>query len=323
MKESHMRTKLAHTGDLKLAKKIQSSVSVPKVLPIYMSSVFTFDDVPSLDAVYAGEADGYVYSRMTNPSTDAAEEMLAAAEGADGALVFSSGMAAIINAIIANVQAGDHIVSSPVLYGGVYDYFKHELPRFGVEVTFVEFDDPAKVEAAIRPNTKVVYTETISNPLMEVNDLPAIAGIAHAHGCNLVALGHNRDDVIETFFMSLLYESRLNTFGPVTYLDRQQVSVIRPLIFLPEKYALSVAKRLELPIRKPNCPVAGHTKREEMKDIIRYFTKLMPDADERIMNAIADTHKYGMWDRLKLPPWNDEPIGIELFKDGKGHEDTL
>lgn len=186
MKESHMRTKLAHTGDLELAKKIQSSVSVPKVLPIYMSSVFTFDDVPSLDAVYAGEADGYVYSRMTNPSTDAAEEMLAAAEGADGALVFSSGMAAIINAIIANMQAGDHIVSSPVLYGGVYDYFKHELPRFGVEVTFVEFDDPAKVEAAIRPNTKVVYTETISNPLMEVNDLPAIAGIAHAHGCKLV-----------------------------------------------------------------------------------------------------------------------------------------
>ena len=151
----------------------------------------------------------------------------------------------------------------------------------------------------------------------------ALNDYAHAHGCNLVALGHNRDDVIETFFMSLLYESRLNTFGPVTYLDRQQVSVIRPLIFLPEKYALSVAKRLELPIRKPNCPVAGHTKREEMKDIIRYFTKLLPDADERIMNAIADTHKYGMWDRLKLPPWNDEPIGIELFKDGKGHEDTL
>ena len=186
MKESHMRTKLAHTGDLKLAKKIQSSVSVPKVLPIYMSSVFTFDDVPSLDAVYAGEADGYVYSRMTNPSTDAAEEMLAAAEGADGALVFSSGMAAIINAIIANVQAGDHIVSSPVLYGGVYDYFKHELPRFGVEVTFVEFDDPAKVEAAIRPNTKVVYTETISNPLMEVNDLPAIAAACRRKSPNLI-----------------------------------------------------------------------------------------------------------------------------------------
>ena len=186
MKESHMRTKLAHTGDLELAKKIQSSVSVPKVLPIYMSSVFTFDDVPSLDAVYAGEADGYVYSRMTNPSTDAAEEMLAPAEGADGALVFSSGMAAIINAIIANVQAGDHIVSSPVLYGGVYDYFKHELPRFGVEVTFVEFDDPAKVEAAIRPNTKVVdntfATAAVARPLSMGADIVVYSATKYLGG---------------------------------------------------------------------------------------------------------------------------------------------
>ncbi|HOG01790.1 MAG TPA: tRNA 2-thiocytidine biosynthesis TtcA family protein [Clostridia bacterium] len=130
----------------------------------------------------------------------------------------------------------------------------------------------------------------------------ALNNAAVERGCNLVALGHNRDDVLETFFMSLLYESRLNTFGPVTYLGRKEVTVIRPLVFLPEKIALSVAKRLELPIRKPNCPVAGHTKREEMKDVIRYFTTLVPDADERIMNAIADTHKYGMWDRLRLPP---------------------
>lgn len=124
--------------------------------------------------------------------------------------------------------------------------------------------------------------------------------------CNLVALGHNRDDVIETFFMSLLYESRLNTFGPVTYLGRKEVTVIRPLVFLSEKNALSIAKKLELPIRKPNCPVAGKTKREEMKDVMRYFNTLIPDADERIMNAIADTEKYGMWDRLRLPPRDTE-----------------
>jgi len=186
MNGKNIKTRLAHAGDNELAKKISSGVSVPKVLPIYMSSVFSFDDVPSLDAVYAKEADGYVYSRMSNPGTDAAEEVLAAAEEAEGALVFSSGMAAIINAIIANVQAGDHIVSSPVLYGGVYDYFKHELPRFGVEVTFVDFEDTAALESAILPNTKIVYTETISNPLMEVMDLPAIGKIAHAHGCKFV-----------------------------------------------------------------------------------------------------------------------------------------
>ena len=130
----------------------------------------------------------------------------------------------------------------------------------------------------------------------------ALNNAARDRGCNLVATGHNREDVIETFFMSLLYESRLNTFGPVTYLGRKDVTLIRPLVFLPEKYALSVAKHLELPVQKPNCPVAGKTKREEMKDVIKYFCSIVPDADQRIMNAIADTHKYGMWDRLRLPP---------------------
>ena len=74
------------------------------------------------------------------------------------------------------------------------------------------------------------------------------------------------------------------------------------MIFLPEKQALSIAKRLELPIREPNCTVAGNTKREEMKRLIQYFTTIVPNPEERIMNAIADTHKYGMWDRLRLPP---------------------
>ena len=130
----------------------------------------------------------------------------------------------------------------------------------------------------------------------------ALNDAAKERGCNLVALGHNRDDVLETFFLSLIYESRLNTFGPVTHLSRKDVTVIRPLVFLPEKYALSTARRLELPICKPNCPIAGDTKREEMKEVIQYFTRFVPNPEERFMNAIADTHKYGMWDRLRLPP---------------------
>src|SRR5699024_8570560 len=125
-----MMTRLTHAGENELAKKVAKSVSVPKVMPIYMSSVFSFDDVPSLDAVYDGKAEGYVYSRMSNPGTDAVCEVLAAAEESDGALVFSSGMAAIITAILANVQAGDHIIADPVLYGGVYTYLKTEITRF-------------------------------------------------------------------------------------------------------------------------------------------------------------------------------------------------
>lgn len=185
MKEKGIMTRLTHAGEYSIAKKAARSVSVPKVMPIFMSSVFSFDDVETLDAVYDGTAEGYVYSRMENPGIEAAEEVLAAAEESDGALVFSSGMAAIITTIISQVQAGDHIISSPVLYGGVYDYLKNELPRFGVEVTFVNFHDD-DIEKYIKPNTKVIYTETISNPLMEVEDLPMIAQVAHAHGCKLI-----------------------------------------------------------------------------------------------------------------------------------------
>ncbi|MDR0840249.1 MAG: tRNA 2-thiocytidine biosynthesis TtcA family protein [Christensenellaceae bacterium] len=130
----------------------------------------------------------------------------------------------------------------------------------------------------------------------------ALSNAAKQRGCNLIALGHNRDDVLETFFLSLLYESRVNTFGPVTYFDRQDVTVIRPMIFLPEKQALATARRLELPICKPHCPAAGSTKREDMKEVLRYFTRFVPNPEERFINAIANTEKYGLWDRLRLPP---------------------
>lgn len=185
MSKKNLDTRLMHAGENAMAKRAAASVSVPKVLPIYMSSVFSFDNVESLDAVYAGEQDGYVYSRMSNPGTDCVEEVLCQAEECDGALVFSSGMAAIVNAIISQVRSGDHILSSPVLYGGVYDYLKNELPRFGVEVTFADFEKE-DIASLIRPNTKLLYTETISNPLMAVEDLPKIAKIAHTHGCKLM-----------------------------------------------------------------------------------------------------------------------------------------
>lgn len=130
----------------------------------------------------------------------------------------------------------------------------------------------------------------------------ALNNIARAHGCNKVALGHNREDVLETFFLSLLYESRINTFGPVTYLSRKEITLIRPFVFLPEKYIQGVVNKRGIPVLPANCPVAGHTKREEMKQLLEHFTAMMPDATEKMMNAIADTHKYGLWDRMRLPP---------------------
>ena len=130
----------------------------------------------------------------------------------------------------------------------------------------------------------------------------ALNDIAVAKGCNLVALGHNREDVLETFLLSLFYEARLNTFAPITYLGRTGVTVIRPLVFYPEKDAINAARRLELPVIPANCPVAGSTKREDMKNLLQDFRRIVPDVETRLMKAIADTHKYGMWDRMKLPP---------------------
>ena len=173
-----LASNLAHGGENRTAKKIARSVSVPKVVPIYMSSVFSFDDVPSLDGVYDGTQQGYVYSRMGNPGYDALHEVLALAEECDGALSFGSGMAAIITTFLAHAGSGDHILSSPVLYGGVYDYLKNEAPRFGIEVDFADFLNDG-VEKHLKPNTKIVYTETITNPLMEVADLQKIAEAVH------------------------------------------------------------------------------------------------------------------------------------------------
>lgn len=128
----------------------------------------------------------------------------------------------------------------------------------------------------------------------------ALNNAAIDRGCNKVALGHNREDVLETFILSLLYEGRINTFAPVTYLSRSDVTVIRPMVFLPEKYALSVAKQRNLPVQKANCPVAGGTKREEAKQMLKYLSGFIPDIEEKMIHAIANTEKYGLWDHMRL-----------------------
>ncbi len=178
---NNLNTRLNHTGDGQFYKQVAQSSSVPEVLPLYRTSVFAFDDVPSVDRIYEGEDDGYIYSRMRHPNTDAVSEILAAADETEAALVFSSGMAAITLSILSVVQQGDHIISSPVLYGGVHDFLANELSRFGVSVTFVDFLRE-NIADFIRPETKLIYTESICNPLMEVPDMAAAAKVAHEHG---------------------------------------------------------------------------------------------------------------------------------------------
>ncbi|WP_062521684.1 bifunctional o-acetylhomoserine/o-acetylserine sulfhydrylase [Demequina silvatica] len=158
-----------------------------RALPIYQTTSFVFEDTHQAAARFALGELGPIYTRLGNPTTEAVENRIAALEGGVGALLVASGSAANTLAIQNLAQAGDHIVASPSLYGGTYNLFQHTLPRFGIEVTFVDNpDDPQEWARAIRPNTKAFFGESISNPKQDLLDIEAVAAVAHTHGIPLI-----------------------------------------------------------------------------------------------------------------------------------------
>lgn len=151
-----------------------------KVTPIYQTSAFTFNDLDDLEGFYQGEGN-YLYSRVGNPNTDELGQMVAAIEGAPAGVAASSGLSAILAAVLAVVKSGDHLVAADDVYGGSFHLLKEELSCLGIETTFVSFADLQKVEAAIQPNTKLLYTESITNPLLRVENLDAVMSMAKSH----------------------------------------------------------------------------------------------------------------------------------------------
>lgn len=178
--EKSFASRLIHQGE-----RNKDSVSESKTLPLTLTSVFSFDTVETLDSVYEGETKGYIYTRNGNPVHDALSEIMANIDEGEEALAYSSGMAAISVSILSQIRAGDHIIASNVLYGGSFQLFKTELIKFGVEVTFVDLIKE-DITRFFKKNTKIVYLETISNPIMEVADLTKIANITHQHKAKLI-----------------------------------------------------------------------------------------------------------------------------------------
>ena len=158
-----------------------------RALPIYQTTSYTFDSTDHAAALFGLAEPGNIYTRIMNPTTDVVEQRIAALEGGVAALLLASGQAAETFAILNLAGAGDHIVSSPRLYGGTYNLFHHTLPKLGIETTFVEDpDDPDSWQAAVRPNTKAFFGETISNPKIDVLDIPAVSSVAHGNGVPLI-----------------------------------------------------------------------------------------------------------------------------------------
>jgi O-acetylhomoserine (thiol)-lyase len=174
-------TRQIHTG------QVPDDTTGARALPIYQTTSYVFRDAEHAANLFALKEPGNIYTRIMNPTQDAVEQRIASLEGGVGALLVSSGQAAETLAILNVAEAGDHIVSSPSLYGGTYNLLRHTLGRFGIEVTFVEdADDLDAWRSAVRGNTKAFFGETISNPKQDLLDIEGVAAVAHEVGVPLI-----------------------------------------------------------------------------------------------------------------------------------------
>jgi methionine-gamma-lyase len=175
-----MRTKTIHAGQY-------SDPSTGAVAPpLFQTSTFAFESAAQGAARFAGSEDGFIYTRMGNPTIARLEEAIATVEGGAGAIATGSGMACVCNIVFALMRQGDHLVGTSSLYGPSRMVIERDWSRFGVEATFVDTSDLPKVEAAIRPNTKLVFIESPANPTILLTDLAAVAKVAHEAGALLV-----------------------------------------------------------------------------------------------------------------------------------------
>ena len=157
-----------------------------RAVPIYQTTSYVFDDSAHAARLFALEEFGNIYTRIMNPTTDVLEQRITALEGGVGSLAVASGQAAVVYSILNIASAGDHIVSSSSLYGGTYNAFYHTLPKMGITCTFVEPNDIAAWKAAVQPNTKAFFAETIGNPRVDVLDVRAVADAANDAGVPLI-----------------------------------------------------------------------------------------------------------------------------------------
>lgn len=174
-----INSKLVHAGQ-------QPDTTGAVTVPIYQTSTFAFRNAAHGAALFAGEEDGYIYTRIGNPTVRALEECVSELEHGCGGIATSSGMGAVCTVYLGFLEAGAHIVSTASVYGPSRSLVENHFSRFGVQATYVDTSGLAQVERALRPNTRMVYIETPSNPAMQVTDIAEVSALAHARGCVVV-----------------------------------------------------------------------------------------------------------------------------------------
>ena len=168
------------------AGQIPDAATGARAVPLYQTTSFVFDSAEHAASLFNLQTFGNVYSRISNPTTAVLEERIAALENGRAALATASGQAAEAVAVLTLCEAGDHIVSASTLYGGTHSLFEVNLRKLGIDTTFVQPDEPENFRRAITPRTKLLYAETLGNPLLNIVDIEAIAAIAHEAGIPLM-----------------------------------------------------------------------------------------------------------------------------------------
>lgn len=154
--------------------------------PLHLTSTYAFETTEAGGEIFAGEREGYLYSRVANPTTDLLERRIASLEGAEAALANASGMGAITSLLWTYLQPGDEIITDMTLYGCTFAFFHHGLARFGIKITHIDLTDPDNLTQAIGPDTRFVYFETPANPNMRLVDIARVSQIAHQHGARVI-----------------------------------------------------------------------------------------------------------------------------------------
>lgn len=221
------------------------------------------------------------------------------------------------------IEAGDHVAvgvsggkDSLVLLRALHIYSQFSVKPFRITALTLKTGDPFDVSPirALCEELDIPYIVEECDLLYQLFEVRkaenpcalcarlrrgALIRMAKDAGCNKLALGHHREDAEETLLMSVLYEARLHTFHPVTHMDEQDITVIRPMIYAPEKDVIHLAKKLSVPVVKNPCPVDGHTTRQEIKELLNDLTRRYPRAKEYLLTALKDEKRYGLWDQSK------------------------
>ncbi len=290
--ECGFNTKLIHGGEIEDQYKSATT-------PIYQTSTFAFDNADEGAKCFNGESDGYIYTRIGNPTINALEKQLAALENGYGGIAVSSGMAAVSTVYLTLLSSGDHIVSTDAIYGPARSIMENQLIRFGIQSTYINTTNIDVVKSALKPNTKLLYIETPANPTMDITDIAACAKLAHENGILLV---------VDNTFCSPYLQNPLNlgadiVFHSMTKSINGHADVVAGIIIAKEKNIYTKLRNMMISLGCNMDPHQAYLVMRGLKTLSIRIERAQQNAQQ--VAAYLEEHPKVAW--IKYPGLKSHP----------------